>query len=349
VEEAFKRLLIRPEMSIYNALQVINNNEFQLALVTNGNNSLLGTITDGDIRRAILRGHKIEDSVEKIMNKKYHFIRTDQSREKAFELMRVAGVNQIPVLDKDSKLINLIVKNNSLNKEKKDNYILIMAGGKGKRLMPYTRECPKPMIKVSGKPMLEIILEQCIESGFKKFYFSVNYLKEQIMNYFDDGSKWGISIEYLIENQPLGTAGCLTYINKEISKPLIVINGDILTNFNLHNILSFHNESESQATIGAREYTVNIPFGILSVKDHELQNVLEKPTYKYLVNAGIYVINPNHVKEVKAEEYLDMTDFLINLKKQGAKIGVCPIHEYWIDVGIPEALSKANKDWEGQK
>jgi len=348
VEEAFKKLLIQPQTSIYNAMQVINSNEFQLALVTDKNNLLLGTITDGDIRRAILRGKKLEENAEKIMNKDYKYIRNDQSNSRAFELMKDSGLKQIPVLNKNNELINLIVENRTLNEKKKNNHILIMAGGKGKRLMPFTRECPKPMIKVSGKPMLEIILKQCIESGFNKFYFSVNYLKEQIINYFGDGSKWGISIEYLIEDQPLGTAGCMTYINKEISKPLIVINGDILTKFNLHNILSFHNESKSQATIAAREYSVNIPYGILAIEGHELQNILEKPTYKYLVNAGIYVINPNHVKELKAEEYLDMTDFLINLKKRGKKIGVCPIHEYWLDVGIPEALSKANKDWVGK-
>ena len=340
-----KKLIIDSDSSIYSAMEIINNHRAQLAIVVDKNFVILGTITDGDIRRGIIKDHSLDIKTRHVMNTNFHFIKKGEKSELAFEIMKKENINQVPVIDENGKLHDLFLKDVKKFEKRRNNFVVIMAGGKGKRLRPYTENCPKPMIEVSGKPMLEIILEQCIKAGFVNFYFSVNYLKDKIINYFNDGSDWGVNIEYLLENKPLGTAGSLSLIPGKIIEPILVLNGDVLTQFNLDNLLSFHNQNKSQATIGGREFVVDIPFGVLEIDNSDLIRITEKPCYKYLVNAGIYVLEPSVLNLLCLEKYIDMPDYVKLIKDSGFNVGVCPIHEYWIDVGKPESLRKADKEW----
>ncbi len=221
-----------------------------------------------------------------------------------------------------------------------------MAGGKGTRLHPHTVTCPKPMIKVGNKPMLEILLEQCIASGLVNFYISVNYLKAQIIDYFQDGSKWGVKINYLIEDEPLGTAGSISLLPKTLKYPFIVMNADVLTKLNPRHLITFHNEHHSKATLCVREHSINIPFGVVKVNGRHLSDFEEKPTFEYLINAGVYILDPSMLSLIPPRTSIDMPNLLRTFQREGHIISVCPIHEYWIDIGNPKSLQEADSSWE---
>ena len=201
------------------------------------------------------------------------------------------------------------------------------------------------MLLVGDQPMLEILLEQCIKSGFRTFYFSVNYLKEQIIEHFDDGSRWGVSIHYLVENEPLGTAGSLQLLPNSLSEPFLVLNGDVLTRFNPSQLLHFHREHQAQATLCVREHELKVPFGVVQTKGVELARFEEKPTYRKLVNAGVYLIDPQLIPLLRPHQSTDMPTLLQAAQEAGHRVAVCPIHEYWLDVGRPETLQQAHREW----
>ena len=229
------------------------------------------------------------------------------------------------------------------------NAAVIMAGGKGTRLRPHTEHCPKPMLPVDDKPMLEILLEQCIASGFRQFYLSVNYLKEQIIDHFQDGAQWGVLIEYLVENEPLGTAGSLRLLPDTVKEPFLVLNGDVLTRFNPSQLLHFHNDHQAQATLCVREHALKVPFGVVQTNGVELAGFEEKPTYQHLVNAGVYVIDPQLLPLLPPHQFTDMPQLLESAQASDKRVVVCPIHEYWLDVGRPETLQQAHREWSAQE
>ena len=217
-----------------------------------------------------------------------------------------------------------------------------MAGGKGTRLRPDTESCPKPMLEIDGKPILEIILDNCISNGFRYFYISVNYLKEQIIDYFSDGTRWGVSIKYLVEDKPLGTAGSLQLLPDSITEPILVLNGDILTRFNPRDLIDFHIRNGAQATLCAREVSFTIPFGIVQTDGTYLTTFSEKPTFQYLVNVGVYSIDPRILKLLRPNYYTDMPTLLDSARKRNYRVAVCPIHDYWIDIGSHKSLRLAD-------
>ena len=338
------KLLVSRESSIYEVLEVIQNGNAQIALVVDNQKKLLGTISDGDVRRSILKKGNLEINAELIMRRNFKFITVDEDNEEALKKMKKGKIFQLPVIDKNGILLDLLLLKDFLRIEEKKNNLVIMAGGKGMRLRPYTEKCPKPMLKINGKPILEIILEQCIEYGFRQFHFSVNYLKNQIIDYFGNGEKWDVNINYLIEKKPLGTAGSLQLLPKQ-SRPFIVINGDLLTRLDLNRILNFHIENEADATLGVRNHVEKVPYGVVKVDGIRLLSFEEKPTFNHLVNAGVYVINPNLLDIIKVNSFLDMPNFLEIAKDKSHKINVYPIHEYWLDIGKPEFLKKAHSEW----
>ena len=220
-----------------------------------------------------------------------------------------------------------------------------MAGGLGQRLLPLTKNIPKPMLKVGEKPMLEIVLSQCIRSGLKNFYFAVNHLKEQIIDYFGDGSNWDVKIEYLQEDKPLGTAGALQLLPKNINKHLLVLNGDVLTNLKITNLIKFHFKNNSIATICVRENIQKIPYGVVNLEGNEVIDIEEKPSYTHYVNGGVYVLNPEIINLINNGQRIDMPE-LINLAKINSHSVIAyPINEYWLDVGQPETFNKARQEW----
>lgn len=347
--EDLKSVCVESSLALKDALRVIDRGSIQIALVLDEHRRLLGTLTDGDIRRGLLHGASLESPVVEMMNREYRFVSVNHDQAQVLEMMRREDLRQIPVLDEERRVQQLLLMHELLSPLQLNNAVVIMAGGKGTRLRPHTEFCPKPMLSVGNQPMLEILLEQCIASGFCRFYLSVNYLKEQIIDHFEDGSRWGVSIDYLLENEPLGTAGSLKLLPDSLTEPFLVLNGDVLTRLNPSQLLQFHNENKFQATLCVREHEFTVPFGVVQTNGIELAGFEEKPTYRYLVNAGVYVIDPLLLPLLPARQWTDMPTLLQAAQQAGHRVAVCPIHEYWIDVGRPEALMQAHRDWQVQE
>lgn len=326
-------------------MRVIDAESAKIALVIDNDKRLLGTLTDGDIRRGLLEGVTFEDPVERVMNPHFHFLHSCDDDSLALEMMRREGLRQVPVLDEEGRVVRLLLLKELVTPAELPNAVVIMAGGKGLRLRPHTEHCPKPMLLVDGKPMLETLIEQCMLNGFRKFYLSVNYLKEQIIDYFGDGGHWGVSIEYLVEDCPLGTAGSLRLLPDSIKHPFLVMNGDVLTRLNPSKLLCFHDEHHAASTMCVREHLITVPFGVVRAQGVDLESFEEKPSYRKMVNAGVYVIDPQLLSLLPPDQPTDMPTLLIQAKQAGYRVAVCPIHEYWIDVGRPESLKQAHEEW----
>ena len=333
-------------VSALDAMRIIDHGAAQIALVVDEQQRLLGTLTDGDIRRGLLHGETLETPAERLMNRQFRFVRSSEDHAAVLEMMRRDVLRQIPVLDGEGRVVELLLLQELLAPAHLPNAVVIMAGGKGTRLRPHTENCPKPMLPVEGKPMLEILLEQCIVSGFRQFYFSVNYLKEQIVEHFGDGKGWGVTIDYLVEDEPLGTAGSLQLLPRSLQQPFLVMNGDVLTRLNPSQLLRFHVEHKAAGTLCVREHTIKVPFGVVQTKGVELAGFEEKPSYCQLVNAGVYVIDPQLLPLLPPHQSTDMPTLLQSAQQAGHRVAVCPIHEYWIDVGRPETLEEAHATWE---
>lgn len=339
------KFIISENSSIKKAIFVINQTASQIALVVK-RQKLIGVVTDGDIRRALLKGFKLNSKVENIMQRDYIFLLKPASEKDALKLMRRKTIKQIPLVDKNKKLMNLFLLDNLMSSNSISNEVVIMAGGKGTRLGELTKNCPKPMLNIGSKPMLEIILKHCIDAGFVSFNFSVNYLKNQIKKYFINGRKWGVNIRYLEEKKELGTAGSLKLLKKKITKPFLVINGDVLTKIDYSHLIKFHENNKSEITICVREHRTKIPYGITKIKDLNIVEIEEKPELIHFINAGIYCLNPSILKLIPKNTYLDMTELIKLAKKKNFKIKAFLVHEYWQDVGYPEILNSIkNQEW----
>lgn len=341
-----KSHFISPFFSIREAISVINKTSSQIALVVI-NDCLEAVVTDGDIRRGLLAGETLDSPVKNIMCKNFKFLSEGATEMAALALMKDNTLKQIPVLDKKRRVIKLFLLNELIKPQQLKNNVVIMAGGEGRRLGLLTKYCPKPMLKIKNKFVLEIILEQCIQAGFVNFYFSVNYLKKRIQDYFKDGSRWNVSISYLEEERPLGTAGSLSLLpNQKKNEPTLILNGDILTKVNYNNLIEFHKNNASDISICVSEYKTQIPYGVINIDVKGTPSLDEKPNFKYLVNAGIYLIEPIIFKFVPKNKIFDMPDLIKKAKEKKYKINVFPIHEYWSDIGYPESLLQTSKDWQ---
>ena len=279
-------LIISQNDSIHAAIEKLDDNDAHIILIVDKNKKLLGTVTDGDVRRGILKGCSLTESVTKIMNSNPITASVKDSKNTVFSLMRNMKIQQIPILDEVGVLCGLEVLGNILECNRKDNEVVLMAGGLSTRLRPLTSDIPKPMLEIGGKPILETILASLIQYGFWKFHISVNYLGQQIKDYFGDGSKWGVEINYLQEDTKMGTAGSLSLLPNSIDSPLVVMNSDLLTKVDFNHLLSFHHEHKSLATMGVRNFDYTIPYGICKLEKHSIVEIVEKPTYKFFINAG---------------------------------------------------------------
>ena len=336
-----------PNEKISSVIYSIESSGLKISIVLDNENKLIGTISDGDVRRGLLRGLDINSNASEIINKECIFAFQDYRKEGLKKLIKQNGIHQIPIINKKREFIGLEIderilpEDNSLLNSKS---ALLMAGGRGTRLQPLTDKCPKPMLKVNGEPILEIILKQCIYSGINNFFISVHYMSETIIDYFGDGSKWGVSIKYLKEKKPLGTAGAIKLLPSNLKNEILLINGDVLTKTNFQHIFDYHETNKADITIGGRENIINSPYGVIQFDGITFQNIIEKPSIKQIINAGIYVLNPDLIDLIQKDKYLDMPDFITFCNSQNKNIIVYPIHEYWIDVGKKETFDKANKD-----
>ncbi len=339
--------LIAPDTPILEAVRILDEDAAQICLVTDPDRKLLGTVTDGDIRRGILRKLALSEPVSKVMNAEPCVAGPEQTSQEILEIMTRLQFRQMPILDAAGRVIDLQTMNELFSqKTRRPNRVVLMAGGQGNRLRPLTDSMPKPLIPVGQKPVLETILESFAEQNFQKFYLSVNYKADMVEDYFGDGSRWGVEIVYLHEDEPLGTAGPLGQIKDTLEDPIIVMNGDLLTRVNFEHLLDFHREHDTLATMGVREYDVQVPFGVVQIENSRIAGIDEKPLHKFFVNAGIYVIEPAALSLVEPGKPMDMPDLFQALIAQGNKPAAFPIREYWLDIGRLDDLSRANMEFD---
>ena len=337
-----------PSDTLWQVTECIENCPSKIALVIESSGRLLGTITDGDIRRALLRGKSMDISAEIIMNKQPVTMSVGTDMKTCLMTMERYNLRQLPLIDQEKKVVKLLNRQDvELHKDQheKDKIpVIIMAGGKGKRLRPLTEDCPKPMLPVGDKPLLEVIIEQLGGQGFSNFYISINYLGDMIKNYFGNGDRFNVSIQYLEESEPLGTAGPLGLLKTAPHGKIVVINGDVLTRMYLPRLLDFHDEHDADATMCVREYEIQVPYGTVDLEADKVTNIEEKPVYRFFVNAGIYVLDKNIISLIEDNESTDMVSLLKRAKKANYQIAAFPIHEYWLDIGRMDDLARAQEE-----
>jgi len=341
----WKKILVSPYSLIVNVIKLIDESSLQIALVVDENNRLRGTVTDGDIRRGILKGISLTEPVEKIMCQQPSVARMSDGRDNILALMKNKRLRQIPVVDETNHVLGLEVWDKIIQITERDNVVVLMAGGLGSRLGHLTSNCPKPLLMVGGKPVLETILENCRGYGFHKFFISVNYKAEMIKNYFLDGSRWRVKIDYITESKRLGTAGALGLLPIVTSQPLIVVNADLLTKVNFQQLLDFHYEHQAMATMCVREYDFQVPYGVVNIDKHRLIGIEEKPLQRFFVNAGIYVLEPTSLKYIPKNEFIDMPAFFEKLIERRHETIAFPIREYWLDIGRSDDYDRANGEY----
>ena len=340
----WQNILVSPTSSIQDVLKIIDKERLKLALVVDSNNSLLGTVTDGDIRRALINDISFKEQISDIMCIHPTTAEIGTARDEILEIMDNKELFSIPLLE-NGKVVGIETIHHVIHKAQYDNPVFLMAGGFGTRLKPLTDNCPKPLLKVGDKPILETLLKQFINAGFHKFYISTHYLPGMIHEYFGDGSRWGVEIQYIHEAKPLGTGGALGLLPKDlIEHPVIMMNGDVLTTINVERLLDFHNQKCGVATMCVREYEYQVPFGVVEGDDGELQAMTEKPIHRYHVNAGIYVVEPSLISSVEVNEYIDMPTLLERNIEQ--KVHLFPFHDYWLDIGRMNDFKRAQVDYE---
>jgi dTDP-glucose pyrophosphorylase len=344
MKKHWKDVALAPKQSIRDALEIINLHALQVALVVDDNDQLQGVVTDGDIRRALLNNLTLDQSVALVMNRNPITATFDTPKQKLIRLMEQKSILAIPLI-KSGKVAGLQTLKQALNQPYYDNPVLIMAGGFGTRLRPLTDNCPKPMLKVGNKPLLEMTILNFAKAGFVNFYISTHFMPEQIKDYFGDGSRLNVNITYIHEDEPLGTGGALGLLPDDIpALPLIMMNGDVLTKVDFQRLLDFHNENEAHATMCVREYEYQIPYGVINGKGNAVVSMEEKPTQRFFVNAGIYVVSPEIIKQVSVNQVIDMPTLLDNKIQTGGKVLMFPLHEYWLDIGRLDDFNRAQAD-----
>lgn len=337
--------LIRPTDTMDVALRVIDGCGGKLALVLNDAGQLVGTVSDGDARRALLRGLTLSTPVSEVMNRHPTVITPDSDHEAVLQVMRDRVLRHVPVVNAQGHVVALHAIEDFITPAPRDNWVVLLAGGEGRRLRPLTADCPKPMLPLGERPLLERSLLNLKGMGFRHFYLSVNYMAEKIIDHFGDGSRLGVEIRYLHEDRPLGTAGPLSLLPELPKTPLVVMNGDILTRLHFPTMIEFHDEHEAAATMAVREYEVQVPYGVINVDEMRITGIEEKPVMRHLISAGIYVLSPEVLASLPAATRLDMPDLFTDLAKADRRTHAFLLREYWIDIGHMDDLSRARRDF----
>ncbi|OCH47776.1 nucleotidyltransferase family protein [Vibrio cyclitrophicus] len=346
MSHCWQKTLIPESSTIKQALEIINSEALRVAVVVDQKQVLLGMISDGDIRRGLLNDLTLSDSVVKVMNTSPITAKSGASKESLVELMEQKQILSVPLIDWGGRIVGLETLHSALSKERYKNPVFIMAGGFGTRLRPLTDNCPKPMLKVGDKPILETVIKSFIKAGFNNFYISTHYMPEQIYQHFGDGSDLGVSISYVHEDAPLGTGGALGLLPDNIPRdlPLIMINGDVLTKVDFQRLLNFHIENDADATMCVREYDYQIPYGVINGEGNQITSMVEKPIQRFFVNAGIYVVSPRVIQSVEKNQKIDMPTLLEQHMEERQKVLMFPIHEYWLDIGRMDDFKRAQMD-----
>jgi dTDP-glucose pyrophosphorylase len=334
---------VYPHYSVRDVLNVITTGASKIAVVVDEHDNLIGSITDGDIRRGFLQGLQLNDNIESIIRKDPMVCSVNESKENMINRAVSQKIFQIIIIE-DDKVLGIEELDELLKKDEKTNQVVLMVGGLGSRLHPLTKETPKPMLKVGKKPILETIIENFSNYGFKNFILSVSYLSHVIEEYFGDGSKFGVKIRYIHEEKRMGTAGSLFLMKKYLKEPFFVMNGDLLTSVNFQNLHDFHMQNSAKATMCVRKYEFTIPYGVVNIKNQDIVSIDEKPVHQTFVNAGIYILDPMLLENIPENSFFDMPTLF---EEQIGKVKVLsfPIHEYWLDIGHMRDFEKANNEY----
>lgn len=341
----WKNTLIAPSLTLREALQTINDVGCQMVLVVDIDRRLLGTLSDGDARRALLRGLTLDTPVSEAMHTTPTVVHNQDDQDTRLGLMRRRGLHQLPIVDGRGYVVGLEVVDDYLHVPAREESVVIMAGGLGSRLKELTRETPKPMLNVGSRPILETIVRSFSEQGFRRFYLAVNYKAEQIEAYFGDGSNFGIEVHYLREKKRLGTAGALSLLPADLVHPIVVTNADLLTKANYGAMIENHMASSADATMGVRKYEMQVPFGVVQEKDGRISSIFEKPVHQFIVSAGMYVLSPSVMKFVPRDQFFDMPALFEMITKEGLHARCHHVDGYWLDIGQPSDFERANNDY----
>lgn len=343
----WQSIILPPSATIREAMRSLDKGSLRISLIVDSENKLLGTVTDGDIRRALLREANMDDAISQVMNAQPITASSLSTREQRLQLMNKHDLTAIPLVNETNRVVGLETLHQAMAPEKLDNPVFIMAGGFGTRLQPLTDHCPKPMLRVGDKPMLEHLINQFAELGFYNFYISTHYLPEVIHQHFGDGSKWNVNIHYVHEEKPLGTGGALGLLPQNLpDMPVIMMNGDVLTKLNYAQLLKHHIANKFDATVCVREDEHRVPFGVIETENQLIVSVVEKPTYRYKINTGIYILSPEIAKSVQPGLVIDMPTLLEQHRLNGKRVGTFTSYDYWLDIGQMKDYQKAQRDVE---
>jgi dTDP-glucose pyrophosphorylase len=348
--ENLDQLLVRPSASIREVMACIDQNAKGIALVVDDERHLISTITDGDIRRAILDGIDVDSTIQKLLRRRRATpypepitASAGTSDAELVQLMNQRAIRQIPLLDEEGRVVDLALLSDLVKEYEAPLTAVVMAGGYGTRLRPLTDEIPKPMLPVGDRPLMELIIEQLRKSGIQRVNITTHYLAEKIKEHFADGRDFGVEIDYMDEERPLGTAGALGLM-EAIDEPLLVMNGDILTRVDFRAMLNYHREHDADITIGVRQYDLEVPYGVVECEGPRVHQLREKPRYSFLVNAGIYLLEPSVQRYIPNGQRFDMTDLIDRLLEDERTVVSFPIVEYWLDIGEHIDYEQAQED-----
>jgi dTDP-glucose pyrophosphorylase/predicted transcriptional regulator len=339
---AWTDVVLSTKSSVGRVVQVLNDTGLRIVLIVDEDGILVGTISDGDIRRGLLKCLDLKSDIESIIHYNPLVVTPELSRNTVSKLMVVNKVQQIPIINEKNQVIGLHIWDEMSLTYDKSNIIVIMAGGRGIRLHPQTENCPKPMLLLADKPILEHIIMNAKLEGFSYFVIAIHYLGNVIEDYFGDVKKLGVKIEYLRENSPLGTAGALSLLNPPPINPIIVTNGDIISDIKYAEILEFHAKNESTATMAVRLHEYKNPFGVVQTQGFEIIGYDEKPIKRDYINAGVYVLEPSTLRNLPYNSHYNMPDLFEVLRRLKSTVIAYPIHEPWIDIGQPRELKTAD-------
>ena len=340
-----ENIKLRQNATIKEALSIIDSGAMQIALVVDDNDKLLGTLTDGDIRRGILRGLDLDSSIETIVFKEPAVAKISSTKEEILKLALSRKLHQIPVVDDNGRVLGIKEIEELVEPKIKTNRVILMVGGLGTRLRPLTQDTPKPMLKVGNKPILQTIVEKFAEYGFVNITMCVNFNASIIRDYFGDGKEFGVNIDYVLEQKRMGTAGALSLLKERPSEPFFVMNGDLLTNVNFEHIFNYHVLNKATATMCVREYDYEVPYGVVKMNDNKIIEIVEKPVQKFFVSAGIYMLSPEILDLIPKNEFYDMPALFEKLIRLSKNVISFPIREYWLDIGRMEEYQRANEEY----
>ena len=344
-KEFWTSALLPYTATVGQAIHNLEESQLQIILVLSADGKLVGTITDGDIRRGLLSGCDMASPIEGLMRSNPFVVTPELNYDAAARIMLANDIRHIPIINSQREVIGLHSIMRKPEPAFKRNTIVIMAGGRGKRLYPFTENCPKPMLLVAGSPMLEHIIKRAISENFINFIIATHYLGQMVENYFGDGSNLGVEINYIREDKPLGTAGALSLMSPRPELPILVINGDVLSDISLTHLLEFHTQHSARATMAVRMHEWQNPFGVVKMEGIDIVDFDEKPIFRSHINAGVYVLAPEALDEIGAGNYCDMPSLFTRLKNKHYRTIAYPIHEPWLDVGRMEELAYARENY----